>query len=181
MLVKKSTGVNRLRPLGHLQTFDENGWAPNGLTDKHRTVKIKGMGMGVKPNNGRKIVWNICWPSSGFLIEDVFCWFGLSPIRLMNRFYSPVAQLVEQVAVNHLVGGSSPSRGANKSNDLRHQAKSLHFLEIPFIHSHKKPSIESVWKSLNRGRNGYQPRQLRTLKSGCGVFYSEDDLSKRGV
>jgi hypothetical protein len=26
--------------------------------------------------------------------------------------YSPVAQLVERVAVNHLVGGSSPSRGA---------------------------------------------------------------------
>ena len=25
---------------------------------------------------------------------------------------SPVAQLVEQVTVNHLVGGSSPSRGA---------------------------------------------------------------------
>ena len=27
--------------------------------------------------------------------------------------YSPVAQLVERVAVNHLVGGSSPSGGAN--------------------------------------------------------------------
>ena len=27
--------------------------------------------------------------------------------------YSPVAQSVEQVAVNHRVGGSSPSRGAN--------------------------------------------------------------------
>ena len=26
--------------------------------------------------------------------------------------HSPVAQLVEQVAVNHRVGGSSPSRGA---------------------------------------------------------------------
>ncbi len=26
--------------------------------------------------------------------------------------YSPVAQLVERVAVNHLVGGSNPSRGA---------------------------------------------------------------------
>ncbi len=36
----------------------------------------------------------------------------------MNRFYSPVAQLVEQVAVNHPVGGSSPSRGANKINGL---------------------------------------------------------------
>ena len=28
--------------------------------------------------------------------------------------HSPVAQLVERVAVNHLVGGSSPSRGARK-------------------------------------------------------------------
>ncbi len=31
-------------------------------------------------------------------------------------FYSPVAQQVEQVAVNHLVGGSIPSRGANISS-----------------------------------------------------------------
>jgi hypothetical protein len=30
-----------------------------------------------------------------------------------KREYSSVAQLVEQVAVNHPVGGSSPSRGAN--------------------------------------------------------------------
>jgi len=56
MLLKKSTDVNRLSSLGQLQMFDENGWAPNGLTDKHRTVKVKGMGMGVKPNSGRKIV-----------------------------------------------------------------------------------------------------------------------------
>ena len=32
---------------------------------------------------------------------------------------SPVAQLVEQVAVNHPVGGSSPSRGANRIKGLR--------------------------------------------------------------
>src|SRR5208337_700511 len=31
-----------------------------------------------------------------------------------SRHHSPVAQLVERVAVNHLVGGSSPSRGARK-------------------------------------------------------------------
>jgi hypothetical protein len=29
-----------------------------------------------------------------------------------NKSYSPVAQLVERVAVNHLVGSSSLSRGA---------------------------------------------------------------------
>ena len=29
-----------------------------------------------------------------------------------KNLWSPVAQLVEQVAVNHWVGGSSPSRGA---------------------------------------------------------------------
>ncbi len=34
---------------------------------------------------------------------------GVSPAS----HYSPVAQLVERVAVNHLVGGSSPSGGAN--------------------------------------------------------------------
>ena len=32
--------------------------------------------------------------------------------------YSPLAQLVEQVTVNHLVRGSSPRRGANKKRDL---------------------------------------------------------------
>jgi hypothetical protein len=29
-------------------------------------------------------------------------------------FYSPIAQLVEQLTVNQLVGGSSPPRGAKK-------------------------------------------------------------------
>ena len=33
--------------------------------------------------------------------------------------YSSVAQSVEQVAVNHPVGGSSPSRGAKKINEAR--------------------------------------------------------------
>ena len=37
---------------------------------------------------------------------------------LIDSPHSPVAQLVEQVAVNHLVGGSSPSRGANKFKGL---------------------------------------------------------------
>jgi hypothetical protein len=31
----------------------------------------------------------------------------------MIKNHSPVAQSVEQVAVNHPVGGSSPSRGAS--------------------------------------------------------------------
>src|ERR1044072_5580450 len=33
-----------------------------------------------------------------------------------SRKYSPVAQSVEQLAVNQLVGGSSPSRGASFQN-----------------------------------------------------------------
>ena len=53
----------------------------------------------------------------------------------MNRFYSPVAQLVEQVAVNHLVGGSSPSRGANKIKGLWSQIESLHFSKSPFVNN----------------------------------------------
>ena len=41
---------------------------------------------------------------------------GINHLVIGN--YSSVAQLVEQVAVNHLVGGSSPSRGANKIKGL---------------------------------------------------------------
>src|ERR671910_441431 len=33
--------------------------------------------------------------------------------RIESSLYSPVAQSVEQLAVNQLVGGSSPSRGAS--------------------------------------------------------------------
>ena len=44
---------------------------------------------------------------------------SLSP-RMKERvfIYSPIAQLVEQVTVNHWVGGSSPSRGANENNGV---------------------------------------------------------------
>lgn len=41
-----------------------------------------------------------------------------------KRRYSPVAQSVEQVAVNHWVGGSSPSRGANQIKDFKEIQKS---------------------------------------------------------
>ncbi len=40
------------------------------------------------------------------------------PGNLPRSQYSPVAQQVERVAVNHLVGGSSPSRGARKYEGL---------------------------------------------------------------
>ena len=40
--------------------------------------------------------------------------------RIIDTSPSPVAQLVEQVAVNHRVGGSNPSRGAIISIQLRH-------------------------------------------------------------
>ena len=41
--------------------------------------------------------------------------FSISSIGCRVDVLSSVAQLVEQVAVNHPVGGSSPSRGARKS------------------------------------------------------------------
>ena len=58
-------------------------------------------------------------------------WSGLN--GLMDRLYSPVAQLVEQVAVNHLVGGSSPSRGASEFKDFGDIAQVLFYLEFPFV------------------------------------------------
>ena len=39
-------------------------------------------------------------------------WFPDGYITSSERTYSGVAQLVEQVAVNHLVAGSSPAAGA---------------------------------------------------------------------
>lgn len=36
----------------------------------------------------------------------------------MLKGYSPVAQLAERVTVNHLVGGSNPSRGAKHFKGL---------------------------------------------------------------
>ena len=38
-----------------------------------------------------------------------------SELRTISRLHSPVAQLVEQLAVNQRVGGSSPSRGARST------------------------------------------------------------------
>jgi len=46
MLVEKPADVNRLSPLGQLQTFDGNEWALNELTDKHRTRQNKRYGHG---------------------------------------------------------------------------------------------------------------------------------------
>ena len=48
--------------------------------------------------------------------------------------YSPVAQLVEQMTVNHRVRGSSPRRGAkflNKNNTLRRPAIVRAFSILP--------------------------------------------------
>ena len=44
--------------------------------------------------------------------------FGISRQHLFSPCWSAVAQLVEQVAVNHPVAGSSPARGANKNKGL---------------------------------------------------------------
>ena len=43
---------------------------------------------------------------------------GAVPNHFSRLLRSPVAQLVEQVAVNHPVAGSSPARGANKNKGL---------------------------------------------------------------
>ena len=60
----------------------------------------------------------------------------------MNRFCSPVAQLVEQVAVNHLVGGSSPSRGANKIKILWRNANKLNFPKVQFVNKKNYSSLK---------------------------------------
>jgi hypothetical protein len=44
-------------------------------------------------------------------------WYNLTGQTVKSRS-SPVAQLVEQVAVNHPVGSSSLSRGAQKSRSV---------------------------------------------------------------
>ncbi len=51
--------------------------------------------------------------------------------RLYSHLFlicSSVAQLVEQVAVNHRAGGSSPSGGANFSNFVSIYGKALSFV-----------------------------------------------------
>ena len=49
-----------------------------------------------------------------------------------SRHHSPVAQLVERVAVNHLVGGSSPSRGARKKQGVSSSRANPFFLRCPY-------------------------------------------------
>gem|GEM_PF-6903940 len=51
-----------------------------------------------------------------FILNTAFKFFIFPYIFVkdLNHRWSPVAQLVEQVAVNHWVAGSSPARGANK-------------------------------------------------------------------
>ena len=46
----------------------------------------------------------------------------------LTLLFSPVAQPVEQVAVNHFVGGSSPSRGANSERSRVSKGTRLLFL-----------------------------------------------------
>jgi hypothetical protein len=55
------------------------------------------------------------------VLENEFVYFAVQPQADQisaelncNSFVSPVAQSVEQLAVNQLVGGSSPSRGASR-------------------------------------------------------------------
>ena len=52
------------------------------------------------------------------------------PKKSMLRFYSSVAQLVEQLTVNQLVAGSSPARGAKNRKNLKIIQKLNLFLSI---------------------------------------------------
>ena len=55
----------------------------------------------------------------------------LSHCYFIYEHHSSVAQLVEQAAVNRLVGGSSPSRGANNIKGLSENRLTLfHFSEL---------------------------------------------------
>ena len=73
------------------------------------------------------MIKSIGWPRGGMVTQRIANPF--IPVRFwawppkyklfytikksMLRFYSSVAQLVEQLTVNQLVAGSSPARGAN--------------------------------------------------------------------
>ena len=53
------------------------------------------------------------WPTSGKLLSSFYISPKVSGFSLKAAAYSSVAQSVVQVTVNHKVGGSSPSTGAN--------------------------------------------------------------------
>ena len=55
---------------------------------------------------------------SGYNFENNYIDLPVRFCYIIMTVCSPVAQLVEQVAVNHPVGGSSPSRGASKIKEL---------------------------------------------------------------
>ena len=50
---------------------------------------------------------------------------AVSSVRALTVFHSSLAQLVERLTVNQVVGGSSPSRGA-LSNKAREEGKDSH-------------------------------------------------------
>ena len=71
---------------------------------------------------------------------------GSYPIR-DSKFYSEVAQLAEQVAVNHPVGGSNPSLGAKFL--YISQGSSFYDLSVNSCHRVKEYPIRySSWVSL---------------------------------
>jgi hypothetical protein len=70
--------------------------------------------------NDSLLIWNF-WPPYD--------------IQIACSFASPVAQLVEQVTVNHRVGGSSPSRGANL----------FRYLQAVWVKNHLLYQLDCVW------------------------------------
>ncbi len=55
------------------------------------------------------------------------------PLRLKFRSASPVAQLVERLAVNQFVAGSSPARGANLPVEYRLKTD-IYWRQAQWIH-----------------------------------------------
>ncbi|MDQ5939948.1 MAG: hypothetical protein QG557_898, partial [Pseudomonadota bacterium] len=65
-----------------------------------------------------------------------------------SKVYSPVAQSVEQMTVNHWVGGSSPSGGANKEKALHCRAFLL--LKILLLITELLTNKKSIFQTVER-------------------------------
>ena len=66
--------------------------------------------------------------------------------------YSPVAQSVEQVTVNHWVGGSSPSRGANSDHSVSELPSFRLRVIQPLSPSRSRDGAYMSWLPLFRPR-----------------------------
>ena len=70
-------------------------------------------------------------------------------------FYSGVAQLVEQVAVNHFVGGSSPSSGAKKGPSYKFFYIKISVIHFNFYKSKSVLGFQQDYSIKFDGQNDY--------------------------